>query len=384
MKHKPDWSPGLASASSQSIDGWFRARCLWFASARTASSLRERGTDATAATFRICRRRGGRDQSFDPALALQEMRSAADRRSATACRTRPAPVPDAAGPRARRTRGVSGLAGSLGHAVGGRPAHRLTVRLGLTTSHDTILRALKRASRPASTPLRVVGNDDWSWRRRSTYGTLIMDLERRQVADLLPDRRADTTARWLQAHPEIKVISRDCCGLYAVGAAQGAPQARQVADRFHLIQNLREVIERQLSRGTVRIVTRAIPDAMSPGTRSFDDHRTSRLSIAALHRKADRDARRAVRVTRFSRVKELSDAGRSLNDIVRETGFTWRSVSKWSGMEVLAPRQRRSPTHPVLAAYEDHLLARWAAGVRRGMTLFGEKGNGIQRLPRQF
>jgi transposase len=88
-----------------------------------------------------------------------------------------------------------------------------------------------------------------------------MDLERRQVADLLPDRRADTTAQWLQAHPEIEVISRDRCGLYAVGAAQGAPQARQIADRFHLIQNLREVIERQLSRGPVRIVTRSIPDA---------------------------------------------------------------------------------------------------------------------------
>ena len=217
-------------------------------------------------------------------------------------------MPDAAALAARRTRRVSNLAGFLGHAVGGRPAHRLTARLGLTASRDTILRALKRAPQPASTPLRVVRIDDWSWRKGSTYGTLIMDLERRQVADLLPDRRADTTARWLQAHPEIEVISQDRCGLSAVGAAQGAPKARQVADRFHLIQNLREVIERQLSRGTVRIVTRAIPDAVSPGARLCDDHRTSRLKIAALHRNADRDARRAVRVTRLSRVKELSDA----------------------------------------------------------------------------
>ena len=86
-----------------------------------------------------------------------------------------------------------------------------------------------------------------------------------------PDRRADTTARLLQAHPEIEVISRDRCGLYAVGAAQGAPQARQVADRFHLIQNLREVIERQLSRGPVRIVRRAIPGAAPPAGRTVDD-----------------------------------------------------------------------------------------------------------------
>ena len=94
-----------------------------------------------------------------------------------------------------------------------------------------------------------------------------MDLERRQVADLLRDRRADTAARWLQAHPEIEVISRDRCGLYAVGAAQGTPQARQVADRFHLIQNLHEVIERQLSRGPVRVETRPILDAARPTAR---------------------------------------------------------------------------------------------------------------------
>ena len=141
----------------------------------------------------------------------------------------------------------------------GRPAHRLTARLGLTASRDTILRALKRAPQPAATPLKVVGIDDWSWRKGSTYGTLFMDLERRQVIDLLPDRKAATTARWLAAHPEIEVISRDRCGLYAVGAAQGAPQARQVADRFHLLQNLRDVIERQLSRGPAKIVTRPVP-----------------------------------------------------------------------------------------------------------------------------
>ena len=91
------------------------------------------------------------------------------------------------------------------------------------------------------------------------YGSIVVDLERRQVIDLLPDRKAATTARWLAAHPEIEVISRDRCGLYAVGAAQGAPQARQVADRFHLLQNLRDVIERQLSRGPAKIVTRPVP-----------------------------------------------------------------------------------------------------------------------------
>jgi len=281
-------------------------------------------------------------------------------------------APEAAGFAARRTRRVSDLAGCLGHAVGGRPAHRLTARLGLTTSRDTILRMLKRAQEPAPAAPRVVGIDDWSWRRGSTYGTLIMDLERRQVVDLLPDRRANTTARWLEAHPEIEVISRDRCGLYALGAAQGAPQAREIADRFHLIQNLRDVIERQLSRGPTRMSARPAPGAEPPAARPVDDPRPPRLSAAAIHRNADWDARRAVRVARFVRVKELADVGLSLNDIVRETSFNWRSVSKWSSMEVLAPRRRALPTHPTLATYDEHLSARWAAGARYGVALLGE------------
>jgi transposase len=94
----------------------------------------------------------------------------------------------------------------------------------------------------------VLGIDDWSWRKGSSYGTIMVDLERREVLDVLPGRSADETAEWLVRHPQVEVVSRDRCGLYAQGAARGAPQARQVADRFHLIQNLREAIEQQFSR----------------------------------------------------------------------------------------------------------------------------------------
>jgi hypothetical protein len=79
-----------------------------------------------------------------------------------------------------------------------------------------------------------------------TYGTVIVDLERRRVLDLLPDRSAASTATWLKAHPEVEIVSRDRAGLYAEGAREGSPQALQVADRFHLLQNFREVVERQL------------------------------------------------------------------------------------------------------------------------------------------
>lgn len=78
------------------------------------------------------------------------------------------------------------------------------------------------------------------------YGTVIVDLEQRQVVGLLADRSAVSTAEWLKGHPEIEIVSRDRAGLYADGARQGAPQARQIADRFHLLQNFREAVERQL------------------------------------------------------------------------------------------------------------------------------------------
>jgi transposase len=96
--------------------------------------------------------------------------------------------------------------------------------------------------------VRVAGIDDWGWLKGHRYETLIMDLERRQVVDVLPDRSAAATARWFDQHPEVEIVSRDRCGLYAQGARRGAPQARQVADRFHLLQNLRESIQKQLSR----------------------------------------------------------------------------------------------------------------------------------------
>src|SRR5207248_11697470 len=102
---------------------------------------------------------------------------------------------------------------------------------------------------PSVTPkVRVLGLDDWAYKRGATYGTILVDLERHQVIDLLPDRRGDSVKVWLQGHPEIEVISRDRAGSYADAARQGAPQATQVADRFHLTKNVREKLKDLLDR----------------------------------------------------------------------------------------------------------------------------------------
>jgi hypothetical protein len=134
------------------------------------------------------------------------------------------------------------------HGAGGKPSERLINRLGMPVSDDTLLRHLKRGAARGASDVRVLGIDDWSWRKGKSYGTVMVDLERLEVVDVLPGRSAEETAGWLRQHPNVEVVSRDRCGLYAQGIRKGAPKARQVADRFHLLQNFRERIEHQLSR----------------------------------------------------------------------------------------------------------------------------------------
>jgi len=142
-------------------------------------------------------------------------------------------MPEIAAFLARRTRRAAELVHLFGHRVGGRPGERLMTRIGMPTSDDTILRHLKRRAkaRRAETSVRVADIDDWAWRKGSTYGAIVADLERREVIDVLPDRSTAGTAHWLDRHPDIEIISRDRCGSFAQGAHEGAPRARQVADR---------------------------------------------------------------------------------------------------------------------------------------------------------
>jgi transposase len=140
---------------------------------------------------------------------------------------------------ARRTTRLKEVLERLGLALGGEPASRLSAILAMTCSPDTLLRLLRRLPDDAIEPPRVVSFDDWSWRRGFRYGTIICDLERHRRLDLLPDRDSASVAAWLKRYPSIEIISRDRAGEYAEAARLGAPQAVQVADRFHLSQNLR-------------------------------------------------------------------------------------------------------------------------------------------------
>src|SRR5262249_10832781 len=125
---------------------------------------------------------------------------------------------------------------------------RLSADLGAQTSPDTLLRIVRQAPLPEVESVRAVGIDDWCWRKGQRYGTILVDLEQHRIVDLLPDRYADSVAAWLAQHPEMEVIARDRGGVYADGARRGAPDAVQVADRFHVPQNLTGALERLLQR----------------------------------------------------------------------------------------------------------------------------------------
>jgi transposase len=145
---------------------------------------------------------------------------------------------------ARRTIRETEALAELGFALGGKAAAALGAFLGLKSSRMTILRILRKTSAPPEPTPKMLGIDEWAYRRGKTYGTLLIDLEKGTPVDLLPDRQAASVEIWLKNHPGVQLISRDRGGEFARGARQGAPDALQTADRFHVLRNLAGVVEK--------------------------------------------------------------------------------------------------------------------------------------------
>jgi transposase len=152
-------------------------------------------------------------------------------------------VPDLVAAYGRHTHRLATALRAIGLALGGNMGARLAARLQLTTSPSTLLRLVRTAPRSYPPALQAVGVDEWAWRRGHRYGTILVNLEDHRVVDLLSDRAAATVAAWLAQHPTITVVCRDRSDLYADGIRRGAPEAVQVVDRFHLVQNLRQALE---------------------------------------------------------------------------------------------------------------------------------------------
>ena len=270
---------------------------------------------------------------------------------------------------ARKTARLLDRLTTIGLALGGAAGARLGGRLGLTADRNTLLRLIRRAPLPAPATPSALGVDDWAMCRRFTYGTVLVDSERRRPVALLPDREADTLAAWLRAHPGIAVVARDRSGAYTEGVGRGAPTAVQVADRFHLLQNLAEALElaftaharelREADRARRDAAAAedgiARPDPPPPPKRPRD--------MAA--------ARRERRLETHRRVWELWREGLPGSDIARELGIGRTTTYRHLRSEAFPERAGRSDAgRSSVAPWGAWVIARWNEGQRNGKQMW--------------
>lgn len=272
---------------------------------------------------------------------------------------------------ARRTDRQREALEDIGFDLGGRAGARLAARLGLWASRDTLLRCLRRLPLPLDGRPRVLGVDDWAVRTGHTYGTILVDLERHRVVDLLPDRSAEALAAWLGEHLGVEVITRDGSSAYADGAARGAPDAIQVADRFHPVANLREALRQLLERNREHLPLAAPESGECP---RFEPDRSL---VGSYGRRSEREERereesRARRLERYGRMIELRKVGWSIERIATEVGISTRTVQRWLAAGSFPERKPRTGDRSRLDKYKPYLDRRWEEGCRRVTQLCRE------------
>jgi transposase len=213
-------------------------------------------------------------------------------------------------PWARRTTRLEGIVHHLGLALGGRPGSAFAERLMLPVSNDTLLRVVRRRATRNSAALTVVGIDDWAFRRNHRYGTVVCDLERRRIVALLPDREIATTTAWLAEHPGIVVISRDRGGGYREAAARALPNAVQVADRWHLMENASDAFLDAVQR-SMREIRKAVgATTVSPALLTSAE----RLQYEGYLRRKDTNAMVGARAEAGTPIKEIGAHRGALHD----------------------------------------------------------------------
>jgi transposase len=231
---------------------------------------------------------------------------------------------------ARRTARLSSALEQITWALGGAAGARLGQQLGILASGSTLLRqARSRAAGEVDQAPRVLGIDDWAWRKGRHYGTILSDLERGKVIDLLPERSAESTEQWLRAHPGVEIISRDRASLNAEAATKAAPQAAQIADRWRLLHNLSEALVDVL-RPHHRLLTE-VAKAVAVEEKPAADARSEPLSSTPPTSRSRRriEQNRERRQARYAAVRELVRQGLSQREIARQCTLSRKTVRRY-------------------------------------------------------
>jgi len=270
----------------------------------------------------------------------------------------------------RRTFRLSEALDWITLALGGQAGARLARRLGLLVSGSTLLRQIRRRARkaPVAAP-RVLGIDDWAWRKGHRYGTILCDLESRKVIDLLPNREAGTVAAWLRQHPGSEIVSRDRGGIYAQATRVATPGAVQVADRWHLLRNLSEALKNALSPHH-----RLFAQAARSGTGEAPEDATAPTPSVPPWELRTQQKNRARRFSRYEEVLRLGKTGASHASIARQLDLDHRTVRKFLRAETF-PEAQRSPRSGVVDPYADYLDQRLEQGCTNVSRLWRELPN---------
>jgi transposase len=278
------------------------------------------------------------------------------------------PVPTLLAPRVRRTRRLAKAQQRVGLATSARAGARLLASLAMPTSGSTLLRLMHAAPLPRAGRVRAIGVDDWAWRRGRAWGTLLVDLDRHRPIDLLPDRTSLTFEAWLRSRPGLEIVARDRSTGYARAAQAVVPGAQQVADRWHLLLNARQMTERWLVGAHARLAALPVPSGSARPTRdhAFPRSRTDQAAACAAQRR---------RVARHAEVQRRRAAGESIMAIARAIPLAPGTVRRYASTDHAPERGERRIGPSLLDPFLAHLEERLADGCENGLQLVRELRN---------
>ncbi|MFL5694817.1 MAG: ISL3 family transposase [Ktedonobacteraceae bacterium] len=293
-------------------------------------------------------------------------------------------MPDLVQSYARITNRLRDVLIALGLATSAEVCARLAPKLGMQVSPSTLLRLLHTVSCASPTSVRILGIDDWSWKKGQIYGTLLVDLERRRPIEILPDRKEETVGAWLLTHPEIEVVSRDRGGEYAAAARKGAPQAKPIADKFHLLLNLREKLKELMARKQKLLphvettTSGTLPASRAAEVSKSFRHMPPHLRVASSGsapippEETPSQISRSNRYARYEAVRTLHQQAISQREIARRLKLSRQTVHRFLTAETFPERSRLPYRGSVLDPYKPYILERWQSGCWNGTQLYHE------------